>query len=189
MSDAQAVVPFAQGATSISYSLSDDTSYEHWEGVLSTACTTGRAASWWIGDLLNHGQEHFGEIWSQGIPDDYHPSTLMDYQRVAQAFPKGERVHEASFAHHRAVVTCDTETRARLLHQSADENWSVKKIRDEKRKGLPPADDNDAEVDIIIAGDVPVDTIWTGTVVVKGPINVAEGATLTVAPGTKVHFT
>ena len=188
MSDALAVVPFAQGATSISYRLPDDASYEQWEGALSTACTTERAASWWIGDLLNHGQEHFSEIWSQGIPDDYHPSTLMDYQRVASAFPEEERVHEVSFAHHRAVVTCDTETRAQLLQQSDDENWSVKDIRDAKRKGLPPADDSDGEVDSVIGGDVPVDTIWTGTVVVKGPIIVAEEATLTLAAGTRVHF-
>ena len=188
MSDA-AVVPFAQGATSISYSLSHDVDYESWSACLSTACMTERASGWWIGDLLNHGQEHFGDVWSQAIPDDYHPSTLMDYQRVAGSIPPEERRAEVSFNHHRAVVACDSETRAQLLNEAVNNNWSVKDIREAKREGLPPADDGDGQVDNVIGGDVPVDTIWTGTVVVKGPINVAEGATLTIAPGTKVHFT
>ena len=187
MSDAHAVVPFASGATSVSYSLSHDVDYESWSTCLSTACMTERASGWWIGDLLNHGQEHFGELWSQAIPDDYHPSTLMDYPRVAGAIPPEERRAEVSFNHHRAVVACDSETRAQLLNEAIANNWSVKDIRDAKRDALPPAD-SDAEVDSVIDGDVPEDAVWSGTMVVKGPINVAEGATLTLAPGTKVHF-
>lgn len=46
----------------------------------------------------------------------------------------------------------------------------------------------DAPVDLQVEGDIKADTTWQGTVRVTGDVDVYEGATLTILPGTAIVF-
>jgi hypothetical protein len=51
--------------------------------------------------------------------------------RVCKAIPASQRHDEMSFAHHEAVKTFDIETRDAWLERAFEEEWPVKRLREE----------------------------------------------------------
>ena len=182
------VVSFSSGATPIGFVVPPEAAYDAWAGYLEQAGEIHEASRWWIGDLLNFGEERWPQEFSQAIPSQYTPKTLIDLARVARATPLEERQDyegRLTWSHHRAVVPFEGDERRALLDQAASQELSVDALREvvrEQRESPPRDPDGPLE------GDILTDTTWSGTVVVQGPIKTAGDATLTITPGTRVHF-
>jgi hypothetical protein len=91
-------------------------SYEAWALMLSQCEHAHRCLGWWLGDLLNYGEEAYGERYVQAVQaTGLAVQTLMNYKAVAKAIPPAERVDGLSFSAHREVAFVDKEIRMRLL--------------------------------------------------------------------------
>lgn len=180
---------FSAGCTPTAYQVDPQISYDEWSSKVSLSIAMSDSIAWWIGDLINYGEVHWPEIYTQAIPDNYQPATLIDYARVSRRIPPEDRQESVCWSVHREVAALPPGDRAELLDQALDDGLGVRAIRDLARErraeSLPPAE---PKTNAITSGDVASDAAWSGTVVVAGPITTGLSATLTIEPGTKVHF-
>jgi len=56
---------------------------------------------------------------------------LRNVMRVCKAIPASQRHDKMSFAHHEAVKTFDIEARDAWLERAFEEEWPVKRLREE----------------------------------------------------------
>ena len=184
----QGLAPFSSGARSCGFDLEPRASYDAWSAYLTQAHQIHESSRWWIGDLLNYGEESWPEEFSQAIPDQYTPKTLMDIARVARLTPRQEREDydgRLSWSHHRAVANLPEEQRRQLLDEAVRLGLGVDALRALKKE---LEDKPEPQVSDPLDGAIEATTAWSGTVVVKGPIVVDDDATLTIEGGTRVHF-
>jgi len=180
---------FSAGCTPTAYQVDPQISYDEWSSKVNLSIAMGDSVAWWIGDLINYGELHWPEIYTQAIPDNYQPATLLDYARVARLIPPEDRQESVCWSVHREVAPLAPVDRIELLDQALDDGLGVRAIRELARErraeSLPPAEPKTKD---IISGDVASDVAWSGTVVVEGPIITSSSATITIEPGTRVHF-
>ena len=115
----------------------DDVSYEpapltfeEWQGKLATLEQITTSLPWWIGDLLLYGQAHFGEQYSQALPDlPYKQEYLYQCHYLARLFPKERRRADLSWSHHVCVMSLSAQQQDRYLEQAVEERWTVRDLR------------------------------------------------------------
>ena len=73
--------------TSVGVQISGRPQLDQWKGPLQFALWCQRAGPWWIGDLLNHGEDHFGESFSQMCEGVVSTEQLSRYASVARRVP------------------------------------------------------------------------------------------------------
>jgi len=180
---------FSSGCTPTAYQVEPHITFEAWSAKVRMSIAMGDSMAWWIGDLINYGELHWPEIYTQAIPDNYQPQTLLDFARVARLIPPEDRQESVCWSVHRELAPLPADDRAELLDQALDDGLGVRAIRDLARErraeSLPPPEPKAQDV---ISGDVASDCAWSGTVVVEGPIITSSSATITIEPGTRVHF-
>lgn len=85
------------------------------------------------GDTANLWEEELGEDFWNIYANEFgytYPS-LRNVMRVCKRIPPNQRHDEMSFAHHEATQTFDIETRDAWLERSLEEEWPVKRLREE----------------------------------------------------------
>jgi len=180
---------FSAGCTPTAYQVDSQISYDEWSSKVNLSIAMSDSIAWWIGDLINYGEVHWPEIYTQAIPDNYQPATLIDYARVSRRIPPEDRQESVCWSVHREVAALPPGDRDELLDQALEDGLGVRAMRDLARERraefLPPAEPKTRD---IISGDVASNVAWSGTVVVEGPIITSSSATITIEPGTRVHF-
>ena len=85
------------------------------------------------GDTANLWEEELNEdFWNLYANEfGYTYPSLRNVMRVCKSIPPDQRHDEMSFAHHEAVKTFDMETREAWLERAFDEEWPVKRLREE----------------------------------------------------------
>jgi len=82
---------------------------EEWEVPLQFALWCQRASPWWIGDMLNSGDAHFGEMFSQVCNGPVSADQLQRYESVARRVPPENRRATLSWSCHAAVARLPVE--------------------------------------------------------------------------------
>ena len=96
-----------------------------------------RAARWVLGDLLNYGEHHFSDRYTQLIDaTDYDIDTLTRAKRIAQVYPVEDRRAALTWGHHREVVDLPRPKRIVLLDHAEREHLSVHALRALRRQLL-----------------------------------------------------
>jgi hypothetical protein len=105
-------------------------SLDDWEGPLSFALWCQRASPWWIGDMLNAGDDSFGELFSQ-ICEGYGVSAEMvqRYKSVARRVPARNRVESLSWSAHAVVARLPVEKQRRALMEAERRGWTSEELR------------------------------------------------------------
>jgi hypothetical protein len=88
---------------------------------------------WRAGDVANAWDEELNEDFWNIYANEFgytYPS-LRNIMRVCRKIPRERRHPEASFAHHNVMVGFDIETRDAWLDRAHDEEWPVKRLREE----------------------------------------------------------
>lgn len=103
---------------------------EEWEGPLSFALWCQRASPWWIGDLLNHGDDGFGEVFYQmcegyGISADM----IQRYKSVARRVPPSNRKPSLSWSAHAVVARLPIEKQKNALDEAERRGWTSDELR------------------------------------------------------------
>jgi len=103
----------------------------------NTIIPTKRAAMFWVGDLLNFTEDHYGDGWCDLIDAmDIDISNVHKAKRVCRMFPLEERhVPPLGFTHYDAVAKLPKETADDLLMRAVQGNWGRETMR-EVVKGL-----------------------------------------------------
>lgn len=105
---------------------------EYWNlGVLLGGL--GRGYPWWVGDLLNIGEDVFGEEFAQieaAFPHE--PQTLANYKSIAKHIPRTRRrgLHMTVASE---VAYLEPRDRDALIEQAVEEGWNRTKMRDARR--------------------------------------------------------
>jgi len=109
---------------------------EDWAGPMQFALWCQRASPWWIGDLLNWGDAHFGEAFSQVCEGSVSGDQLQRYESVARRVPPKNRCPDLSWSAHAAVARLSDEDQRVMLRRAAKHGWTSDQLRKQVRQFL-----------------------------------------------------
>jgi hypothetical protein len=125
-------------ATDVSLTLAGDTTWEEWVAGLRLLGRMDRAIQWWIGDMVNWGEERFGERFAQGVEAlGLAPHTVVNYAWVARAVPVSRRRELLTFEHHAVVAPLAPEEQVAWLTTAEQRHLSTRELRAHLRSGSP----------------------------------------------------
>ena len=93
-------------------------------GPLRFALWCQAGAPWWIGDLLNAGDERFGEMFSQVCEGQISADQLQRYESVARRVPAENRNPNLSWSAHAAVARLPPDGQRTLLRRAESSGWT-----------------------------------------------------------------
>lgn len=122
--------------------ISDSITFDEWEMAVYNFSRLGSCWQWWLGDILNRGEELFGEKYAQAME-----STTMSYKSLANVcyvskrFRPEERRESLSWSHHKCVAPVDNKKkRQQLLKMAEKDDISVKSLFNLIQQDLLEAD-------------------------------------------------
>jgi len=107
-----------------------------WAGPLQFALWCQRASPWWIGDMLNLGDAHFGEDFSQVCEGHVSADMLQRYESVARRVPPENRRESLSWSAHAAVARLPHDRQRVMLDKAEKYGWSSDMLRRKVRESL-----------------------------------------------------
>ena len=104
-----------------------------WNGPLHFALWCQRAGPWWIGDLLNAGEDRFGETFSQMCEGAVSAEMLNRYVSIARRVPLENRRPGLSWSAHAVVARLPHDVQRNLLLQAERLGWTTDELRERAR--------------------------------------------------------
>jgi hypothetical protein len=126
--------------TSVGVRFSGKPELPEWKGPLQFALWCQRAGPWWIGDLLNAGEDRFGESFSQSCEGAVSAEMLNRYASVARRVPIENRVASLSWTAHSMVARLPVDVQKRLLLEAERQGWTSDELRAKARALKPGAE-------------------------------------------------
>jgi hypothetical protein len=120
--------------TSVGVRFSGKPDLNEWKGPLQFALWCQRAGPWWIGDLLNAGEDRFGESFSQMCEGAVSAEMLNRYASVARRVPIENRVPTLSWSAHAAVARLPVDEQKRLLLEADRRGWTTEELLAKSRE-------------------------------------------------------
>ncbi|HEY4234370.1 MAG TPA: hypothetical protein VGM76_13140 [Lacipirellulaceae bacterium] len=115
--------------TSVGVRITGKPELAEWLGPLQFALWCQRAGPWWIGDILNAGEDRFGETFSQACEGAVSAEMLNRYASVARRVPLENRVPGLSWSAHAMVARLPHDEQRPLLLQAERHGWTSDEIR------------------------------------------------------------
>ena len=127
-----------EGATPTALTLPNQLTYEEWRDTLHAVSRIGKAAQFWIGDALKHGEQHFGEKFAQAATETgYSEESLRGMLWVSSRIPPSVRRPTLSWSHHQ--VAAGSEDPKTWLDTAEANSWTVRELRHAIRPPEPKA--------------------------------------------------
>lgn len=125
-------------------------SFEAWQECGVWLRGVHRQIQMWLGDWINYGRAHYGELAEQGIATDFEqraaeamgwkPETIDQVARVARQVPAARRDPDLPFSHHREVADLPPADQTFWLARAKNENMSTERLRLALKAEKAPAD-------------------------------------------------
>jgi len=122
--------------TSIGVRISGKPELPDWKGPLQFALWCQRAGPWWIGDLLNAGEDRFGETFSQMCEGAVSAEMLNRYASVARRVPLENRRPGLSWSAHAACARLPRDLQHNLLRAAERQGWTSEELRIKARDAM-----------------------------------------------------
>lgn len=107
-----------------------DLPYEAYAEIARAAGRFKTASSWWLGDLVNLGEELYGEKY---VPAMEHSGlayeTLSNYAWVCRRIPRSRRRENLRFSHHSEVAFLEPRQQKRWLDAAEESGLTQKQLR------------------------------------------------------------
>lgn len=100
-----------------------------WQGPLQFALWCQRASPWWIGDMINRGEELFGEEFAEVCGDTLSTEMVSRYASVARRVPAANRRAALSWSAHAAVARLPSDEQRRFLAEAEKQGWNSDDLR------------------------------------------------------------
>lgn len=95
-----------------------------WQGPLQFALWCQRASPWWIGDMINAGEDLYGEEFGEVCGDTLSTEMVSRYASVARRVPPRNRRPALSWSAHAAVARLPHAQQRRLLAEAERKGWN-----------------------------------------------------------------
>lgn len=104
--------------------------YDEWERAGRQLADVLDSSSWWLGDWLVYGKDHYIDRYQRGIRAvGLSYQTLRNYAWVARRFPCPRRRAGLSFQHHAELASMPAEEQDRWLERAEQQQWTTKQLR------------------------------------------------------------
>jgi hypothetical protein len=125
--------------TSVGVRIAGQPQLDEWRGPLQFALWCQRAGPWWIGDVLNSGDDRFGESFSQMCEGTLSTEMLNRYASVARRVPIENRRASLSWSAHAAVARLEPDQQKSLLLDAERHGWTSEELRAKARHEMKRA--------------------------------------------------
>jgi hypothetical protein len=122
--------------TSVGVRISGKPELAEWKGPLQFALWCQRAGPWWIGDLLNVGEDRFGETFSQMCEGAVSAEMLNRYASVARRVPIENRRPGLSWSAHAVCARLPLDVQHNLLLAAERHGWTSDELRVKARDAM-----------------------------------------------------
>lgn len=119
--------------TSVGVRISGKPEIADWKGPLQFALWCQRAGPWWIGDMLNAGEDRFGETFSQMCEGAVSAEMLNRYASIARRVPLENRRPGLSWSAHAVVARLPHDVQRNLLLEAERKGWTTDELRAKAR--------------------------------------------------------
>jgi hypothetical protein len=120
--------------TSIGVRINGKPEIAEWKGPLEFALWCQRAGPWWIGDMLNAGEDRFGETFSQMCEGAVSAEMLNRYASVARRVPLENRRPGLSWSAHAVTARLPHDVQQNLLLEAERKGWTTDELREKVRE-------------------------------------------------------
>ncbi|MCX4904328.1 LmbU family transcriptional regulator [Streptomyces sp. NBC_00878] len=115
--------------------------FENWENAGRRLSGIINSSSWWLGDWLIYGKDHYSDRYERGVRAvGLRYQTLRNYSWVSRRFAIDRRRASLSFQHHAEVASLSIAEQEHWLDQCEAHGWSTKQLR----KAVRLAQENEA---------------------------------------------
>jgi len=115
--------------TSVGVRISGKPEIAEWKGPLQFALWCQRAGPWWIGDMLNSGEDRFGETFSQMCEGAVSAEMLNRYASVARRVPLENRRPGLSWSAHALTARLSHDVQHDILLEAERKGWTTDELR------------------------------------------------------------
>ncbi|MDI6099285.1 LmbU family transcriptional regulator [Actinoplanes sp. NEAU-A12] len=135
--------------TKVALQLPADAAFEEWENAGHMLAGVLSSSSWWLGDWLIYGREHFSDRYERAVhAAGLSYQTLRNYAWVAGRYPAGRRRPALSFQHHAALASLNVGEQEQWLQRAQEKQWTLRQLRSallapSKQQGAPGGEPND----------------------------------------------
>jgi hypothetical protein len=146
---------------------SKNMSYVKWEEAGKMMGAIGAALTWYVADWLRHGEDRYGEKFSQALEvTQRDEKTLLTWLRVARGVDPDRRRWELKFAHHELVSALDPDVQNYWLNRAVEgdlkpnnerEMWSSRRLKAEINKAGKDEDPGDIDIEVVDLALVPAE--------------------------------
>jgi hypothetical protein len=105
-------------------------SFEDWERAGRQISGLVNSSTWWLGDWLVYGKEHYSDRYQRGIRSaGLQYQTLRNYAWVSRRFDFHRRRSSLSFQHHAEVASLSVDEQEFWLDSAEQHGWTTKQLR------------------------------------------------------------
>ncbi|MFH8347422.1 LmbU family transcriptional regulator [Streptomyces sp. NPDC018045] len=105
-------------------------SFEDWEQAGCRLSGVLDSSSWWLGDWLVYGKDHYADRYQRGIrAAGLKYQTLRNYAWVARRFVLSRRRGKLRFQHHAEVASLTVDEQEWWLGRAEEMHWTTKQLR------------------------------------------------------------
>lgn len=116
--------------TRVGLQLPDILTFEEWERAGRQLAGVLDSSSWWLGDWLTYGKDHYTDRYQQGLRTaGLRYQTLRNYAWVARRFEVSRRRARLTFQHHAEVASLPVEGQDEWLSRAEELSWTTKQLR------------------------------------------------------------
>ncbi|WP_308013357.1 LmbU family transcriptional regulator [Streptomyces beigongshangae] len=115
--------------------------FEEWERAGRQLSGLLNSSSWWLGDWLVYGKDHYADRYERGIrAAGLQYQTLRNYAWVSRRFELHRRRSALSFQHHAELASMPVDDQETWLDRAERMKWSTKQLRNaiRARRQLTP---------------------------------------------------
>ncbi|UFQ18656.1 MULTISPECIES: LmbU family transcriptional regulator [Streptomyces] len=104
--------------------------FENWELAGRQLSGIVNSSSWWLGDWLVYGKDHYRDRYERGVrAAGLQYQTLRNYAWVSRRFALDRRRSALSFQHHAELASLPAEEQEQWLDRAERQGWSTKQLR------------------------------------------------------------
>jgi len=105
--------------------------YEEWAIYGQGLQIVDAALRWIIGDWLNWGEGHYGDMYTQAIEmTGLKTQLLMNYKWVADRVQNSSRKENLTWSHHALIAPLEPPEQERWLKVAKEEGWSTRELKE-----------------------------------------------------------
>ena len=162
--------------TETSLTLAPNVPYDQWEAIFTQLRQIQNALPWYIGDLLQYGEAHYGETYAQAVEETgYSVQTLTNYKYVSGHVPPENRKATLKYTHHALVAALPVDEQKVWLEKAENEHMDTQALREELREEVEAIYEPEPEhMETLYLSYNELGVLWAFMTKHKSDLSVAE---------------